>query len=75
MPRAKKGWTWVIGTNAMLIPWTLLIQALLARDRRKAAHRREVDSVDEVLGDVEDVDRKGSETPESPDSLAVKQLA
>jgi sugar phosphate permease len=71
-PQAKKGWAWVIGTNAVLIPWTFLIQALLARDRRRKQHRREIDAADEV---VEDVDGKASPSLESPEPTVVRTLA
>jgi len=71
-PQAKKGWAWVIGTNAVLIPWTFLIQTLLVRDRRKAQHRRDIDSADEV---VEDVDGKASPSLDSPEPTVIRALA
>ena len=56
----------------MLIPWTLLIQTLLARDRRAKQHRRELDSADEG---VEDIDGKVSPSLESPEPTVVRTLA
>jgi ACS family pantothenate transporter-like MFS transporter len=56
-PKATKGWTWVIGTNSLLILWTALVQGLLWWDRRREAGRQKRIDSPEL---IEDIDQKDS---------------
>lgn len=56
-PKATKGWTWVIGTNSLLILWTALVQWLLWWDRRREAGRQKRIESPEL---IEDIDQKDS---------------
>ncbi|KAK1927365.1 major facilitator superfamily domain-containing protein [Papiliotrema laurentii] len=56
-PKATKGWTWVIGTNSLLILWTALVQGLLWWDRRREGGRQKRIDSPEL---IEDIDQKDS---------------
>jgi ACS family pantothenate transporter-like MFS transporter len=50
-PRARKGYTWSVVLQVLLIVWTAAIQGLLWRDRRAARRREEEETVERESGE------------------------